>query len=448
MQGFKDSIGIFQDDLGDPDQANKMREEFIAKYPDSKDASDYRLSLYRVYLQKNEQIRALHMLRDYLDHSLPSDRNYFSLKQEWRDLAFRIREESLRKVLKTAGLRDRIEIYQNMMDVMCLASSSQPLEGLVDEIKSSDFQEETRWSLVYDAAGRMYQSFPDKATGLFNELANNATGSAQVSSLLTLGNIAYRVSKNVEEAISWYEKAEKLLPLTDPLIETPSYRLGRLYLVQGEGLKGLEKLRLFTVRFPRSRHLAKAYRAMGDACVALNNPERALRYYRRILRISPKMADEVNKLIAEAEELPTSEEWLKTRAAQLREDLAETATIGEEEKADHTVAKKITNADKIGEEDLVRYNEATVYGLFLDEVVKQKPDEERMVMFLKEVLRRDKTPADLRERALRQYISTRFFRFRRAEDFAEEAQQMLIRSNYASWQSELLFRLAQAREHF
>jgi hypothetical protein len=144
------------------------------------------------------------------------------------------------------------------------------------------------------------------------------------------------------------------------------------------------------------------------------------------------MADEVNKLIAEAEELPTSEEWLKTRAAQLREDLAETATIGEEEKADHTVAKKITNADKIGEEDLVRYNEATVYGLFLDEVVKQKPDEERMVMFLKEVLRRDKTPADLRERALRQYISTRFCRRSTANADQKQLCVMAVRTSFSA----------------
>ncbi|NLF95373.1 MAG: tetratricopeptide repeat protein [Candidatus Riflebacteria bacterium] len=452
MQGLKDSVKIYEEDLGDPDKANSLREEFIARYPDSKDASDYRLTLYKVFLSKNEQIRALHMLREYLDHSLPSEKKYFSLKQEWRDLAYRIREESLRKILKTAGLRDRIEIYQNMMDVMCLASSSQPLETLVEEIKSSDMNDETRWSLVYDAATRMYQSFPDKSPDLFVELVDNATGSAQVSSMLTLGNIAYRVTKDVETAVSWYEKAEKLLPLTDPLIETPSYRLGRLYLVQGHGLKGLDKLRLFTTRFPRSRHLANAYKTMGDACVALNNPERALRYYRRVLRVAPRMAEEVNKLIEEAEKLPTSQEWLKARADQLREDLV--ATEEGEENEEETgkpvlaEARKVKNADKLTEKDLAQYNEATVYGLFLDEAARAKPAADRMVMFLKEVLRRDKTPADLRNRALRQYISTRFFRFRKPEEFVEEAQQMLIKSNYAGWQSELLFRLAQAQEHF
>ena len=449
MQGLKDSVKIYEDDLGDPDKANELREEFIARYPDSKDASEYRLTLYKVFLSKNEQIRALHMLRDYLDHSMPSDKSYFSLKQEWRDLAFRIREESLRKILKTAGLRDRIEIYQNMMDVMCLASSSQPLETLVEEIKGSDMKDETRWSLVYDAATRMYQNFPDKSSGLFNELVNNATGTAQVSSLLTLGNIAYRVSKDVESAVSWYEKAEKLLPLTDPLVETPSYRLGRLYLVQGHGLKGLEKLRQFITRFPRSRYLAKAYLAMGEACVALNNPERAVRYYRRVLRLAPKRVDEVNKLIEEAEKLPTSQEWLKTRAAQRREDLAETKeNTAETGKAAAATARKVDNVARLTEKDLAQYNEATVYGLFLDEAAKAKPVAARMVMFLKEVLRRDKTPADLRNRALRQYISTRFFRFRSPEEFAEEAQQMLLRNNYAEWQSELLFRLAQTQEYF
>ncbi len=449
MQGLKDSVKIYETDLGDPDKANALREKFIARYPDSKDASEYRLTLYKVFLSKNDQILALHMLRDYLDHSLPSDKKYFALKQEWRDLAFRIREESLRKILKTAGLRDRTEIYQNMMDVMCLASSSQPLEKLVEEIKGSDMNDETRWSLVYDAATRMYQNFPDKSSVLFTELVDNATGTAKISSLLTLGNIAYRVSKDVEASVAWYEKAEKLLPLTDPLIETPSYRLGRLYLVQGHGLKGLEKLRQFITRFPRSRHLAKAYLTMGEACVALNNPERAVRYYRRVVRIAPQMAEEVNKLIEEAQKLPASQEWLKTRAAQRREDLAETRESAEESgKPAVAEVRKVKNSDKLTEKDLAQYNEATVYGLFLDEAAKAKPAADRMVMFLKEVLRRDKTPADLRSRALRQYISTRFFRFRQPEEFAEEAQQMLVRSNYAEWQSELLFRLAQAQEHF
>lgn len=451
MQGLKDSVRIYEEDLGDPDKANELRAEFITKYPDSKDASEYRLSLYKVFLSKSEQIKALHTLRDYLDHSLPSEKKYFSLKQEWRDLAFRIREESLRKILTTAGLRDRIEIYQNMMDVMCLASSSQPLEKLVDEIKASDLQDETRWSLVYDAATCMFQNFPDRSEPIFTELVENATGTARVSSLLTLGNIAYRVTKEVETAVKWYEAAEKLLPLTDSLVETPSYRLGRLYLVQGHGLKGLEKLRKFTARFPRSRHLAKAYLTMGEACVALNNPERAVRYYRRVLRLAPKMADEVNKLVAEAEKLPTSQEWLKTRAAQLREDMLTPEEDGENVDKQQVAAaqvKKVKNVDKLTEKDLAQYNEATVYGLFLDEVSRPKPDAERMVMFLKEVLRRDKAPADLRARALRQYISTRFFRFRKSEEFVEEAQQMLIRNNYGEWQSELLFRLAQAQDYF
>ncbi|EKD81705.1 MAG: hypothetical protein ACD_39C01679G0001, partial [uncultured bacterium] len=160
-----------------------------------------------------------------------------------------------------------------------------------------------------------------------------------------------------------------------------------------------------------------------------------------------------NKLIAEAATLPTSQEWLKTRAAQLREDLAEIEDSGDksDEETRAVVAadvKKLKNADKLTEKDLADYNEATVYGLFLEEVVDQKPDAERMVMFLKDVLRRDKAPADLRDRALRQYISTRFFRFRKAEEFVEEAQQMLVRNNYAEWQSELLFRLAQAQEYF
>ncbi|HMM58798.1 MAG TPA: hypothetical protein PKC25_01565, partial [Candidatus Rifleibacterium sp.] len=67
-------------------------------------------------MAKNEQVRALQILRDYLDHALPSEKDYFSLKQQWRDLAYKIREESLRRTLKVIGPLDRVTIYQNLID--------------------------------------------------------------------------------------------------------------------------------------------------------------------------------------------------------------------------------------------------------------------------------------------------------------------------------------------
>ncbi|MDD3147269.1 MAG: tetratricopeptide repeat protein, partial [Candidatus Riflebacteria bacterium] len=287
MQGLKDSIRIYQEDLSDPEKANELMLEFIRRYPDGKEAAEYRLVLFKILLAKGEQIQALKILREYLDHAMPSEKDYFSLKQQWRDLAYKIREESLRKVLKSTGPRDRLMIYQNLIDVVCLASSSAPIESLVEEIKSLELDDQTRWSLVYEAGSRMYQTYPGQAQALFADLAENASGTPQLACLMTLGNIAWRVDKDVEAAVKWYERAEKLLPATDERAEIPAYRLGRLYLVQGHGLKGLEKLRLFTVRFPRSRYLARAYTTMGDACVALFSPEKAVRYYKRANRLAP-----------------------------------------------------------------------------------------------------------------------------------------------------------------
>lgn len=449
MQGLKDSISIYRDDLGDPDKANELMLEFIAKYPESKDAGIYRLTLYKTYLSKSEQIKALHILRDYLDHVLPSEKDFFSLKQQWRDLAFKIREEKLRNILKIAGPKDQISIYENLMDVVCLASSSAPIENLVAEIKGLEISEELRWSLVYEAATRMYQIFPEKAAPVFVELADNATGTPRMAGLVTLGNIAYRVEKNIDNAVKWYELAEPLLPLTDPRAETVSYRLGRLYLAQGHGLKGLEKLRLFTARFPRSRHLATAYMVMGDACAALHSPDIAKRYYRRVLRIAPPMAEEINKKIADLASMPTSAQWLRERAAALK--AAVPGLADEEPDTDQAIARavgKIRNTSEIKEKDLPELDIQSLYGLFLAANSSARPEADRMSMFLLELLKREKVPAELRLRAARQLISTRFFRFRNAERFVEEVQSLLIRHNYADWQEDLLFRMAQAADHF
>lgn len=449
QQGLKDSIAIYRDDLGDTNKANELMQKFIDMYPESKDASDYRLILYRIYLQKNEQIKALTILRDYLDHSLPSDKDFFDMKQQWRDLSFRIREERLRERLEISGHRDRVDIYNNLIDVLCLASSSAPLEALVTEVKGAEIEDQLRWGLVYNAASRMYIVWPDKATPLFTELEATASGTARLACLLTLGNIAYRVDKNVQRSIINYEKALSLLPLTDPLAEQPLYRLGRLYLTDGRGIKGLETLQRFTARFSASKYLSRAFMAMGDACVALNTPERAVRFYRRIIRIAPEMAEKVQSKITEAISQKTSKEWLAERAIQIREDLRGAAE-GDQAAvtAAATARQTLGRSHEITEEELPELEPLSLYSLFLEENQRQRPDFDKMVMFLYELLRRTDISPTLREKAVRHYISCRFFRRPAAEKIEEEIQQLLSRHNYAPWQSELLFRLAQAQDHY
>lgn len=449
MQGLKDSIRIYNEDLSDPDKANELMFEFIRRYPDSSAAAEYRLRLFKILLAKDEQVRALHVLREYLDYALPSEKDYFSLKQQWRDLAYKIREDSLRRTLKVIGPQDRVTIYQNLIDTVCLASTSVPLEMLVDEIKTLSMTDEARWGLVYEAGTRMYQNYPGKAKDLFVELSENATGTPELACLLTLGNIAWRVDKDIEASVQWYERAEKLLSLTDPRREIPAYRLGRLYLVQGHGLKGLEKLLQFTQRFSRSRYLPKAYLAMGDACAALYSPEKARRYYRRAVRLAPELAEEIDARILALEGQMTSQQWLRQRAAQLK--ARDTADQIEEETTDASLAaaaETVKDAEQLSAEDLPGLKVEALYGLFLAENQKKKANPDRMAMFLVEILARDKLSIDLRDRALKQLVSTRFFRFQNSEKFIEEAQQLLQRHNYADWQSELLFRLAQTQDYY
>lgn len=452
QQGMKDSIEIYQTDLGDPNSANEMMLEFIRRYPEAKDSAAYRLKLYSIYLQKNEQVSALRILRDYLDHELPSNREYFDYKQQWRDLAFRIREESLRRVLETAGPRDRIDTLQNLMDVLCLASTSAPLESLVKEVQQSeDIEDETRWGLVYKAGTRLYRNFPKKAENLFKELAQTSTGTPKLACHLTMGHIAYRVDENIEAAVSQYEAAQKLMSLTEPLNEIPAYRLGRLYLAQGDGLKGMEKLQHFVRRFPRSKYLGKAYMALGDACVALHSPKKALTFYRRAMRVAKPLAEEAGKKITEIQTLPTSEDWLQGRAAQIRkvslEQSEEEGIEIEDEASEEEFVSKTTD-DKGKALAIEEIDPRSLYEILKNEASGVKPNIAQLGDFALEILKRETVDGNIREKALKRYISSKFFRQRNPEQLNEEVAALLARHNYAAWQSELLFRLAQTRDYF
>ena len=450
-QGLIDSVKIYQDEVADPNKANELMQDFIRRYPDSEEAAEYRLTLYKVALGKGDEIEALHIIRDYLDHRMPSDKNYFTYKQQWRELVFRIREENLRNRLGAVGDLDKIGVYQSLIDVVALASTTVPLEALITEIKGLDIKDEYRWALAYEAGTRLYTDQPAKAYDLFSELAENATGTPKITCLLTLGNIAYRVKKDANEAVKWYEAAEKLLPLTSPMNEVPQYRLGRLYLKQGHGLKGMEKLRKFIAHYPNSKYVPKAYMTLGDACVALHSPEKASRYYSRVVRLSPVLAEDAQKKISTLEGQMTSEEWLKKKAGKLKDEVVEKALPEEElanfDKSITDAADKIQNVEELEEKDLRKIDSEILYGLFLKENRSKKPDADRMVMFLTEILTRSNIPSAVRDRALRQFISTGFFRFRDHERFIEASKKILSKQNYAEWLSELLFKLAQCQDY-
>ncbi len=443
MQGQKDSIRIVREDLGDDNRANEMMIDFIGKYPESEDSAEYRLKLYKTYIQKNEQVKALHILRNYLDHRLPSEKDYFKLKQQWRDLAFRIREESLRKILDVVGNRDKVEVYENLMDVLTLASSSAPLKGLIEEVKELKIDDELRWGLVYKGGVKLYREYPEDAKELFEELASTSTGTPQLKCVLTLGNIAYRVKKDVSESVKWYEKAMALAKPLNPYLETPQYRLGRLYLAEGRGIKGLETLQRFCARFPRSRHLPKAYLALGEASAALHHPVQATRFFRRVMRISPNLAEKAGKRIAELKEAISPEEWLRQTALERNEERELIQEKEEAKKADENALDE-ENSKK----NLANESAEELYEELLIEVSKSKPDIEKAATMALEILTKDQVSLKLRQKALKRYISCRFFRKLVPELFVNEAQMLLSKHNYAEWQSELLYRLAMAKEHF
>ena len=447
QQSLIDSVNIYLDLLKDPEKAYELMNEYIKRYPDNKKSGEYRLKLFNIYKSQGEGVKALHIMRDWLDHTLPSEKGYFENKQKWRDLAFTLRENALRKLLNNVGKNDTVDIYQGLIEVVGLASTTEPLENLISEIKSSEtLNDETRWRLVYEAGIELYQNAPEKAEEIFKKLSSQASGTVQLACYMTLGNIAYRATKNIDNAINYYEKATAMLPITDPRNEIPTYRLGRLYLVKGEGLKGLEQLIQFTTRFSYSKYLGKAYIAMGDACVAMHNAERARRYYKHALHVNPELMEIINAKTQNLEKAETSEEWLKARKEELIKAKEKAAKEKENEdnnqKEENNEIKQINDIDKLTEKELAKFSVDIVYQIFLKENDKNQPNFERMGLFLNNILMRSGVKKELLEKAAKQYISTTYFRSKQNETFIKEVPQILQKHNYAKWQSELLFRLA------
>ena len=116
-------------------------------------------------------------------------------------------------------------------------------------------------------------------------------------------------------------------------------------------------------------------------------------------------------------------------------------------KAMTDAADKIENVEELEEKDLKRIDSEILYGLFLKENRSKKPDADRMTMFLSAILNRSDIPAGIRDRALKQLISTRYFRYKDADSFIEVAKNVLLKHNYAGWLSELLYKLAQCQDH-
>ena len=461
MQGMKDSIHICKEDLGDENTALEKMVSFIEKYPESKDAQTFRKKLFEQHLSLGQSTKALALLKDFLDHSLPSDAGYLEMKRTWRDLAFRLREEEIRKRLPTAGPRDRIDLFMNLANVLSLASTPAPLEALAKEIETEDLPDEVRWGLTYHLGRTLYRDFPGPGKAVFQKLADSASGPARLACLLTLGNIEFRVEKSVQKSIGYYEAAASLSTPVDPLFETPLYRLGRLYLVTGDGSLGIETLNAFLRRYPRSRHYAKACLALGEVYAFLHHPVQAARFLRQVVRLSPALAEKARLLLDTVEKAMLPDEWLalqaKDRKQQKDKAIVLSAASGTPDAGalrgtppsispSPTPLPPPSPGDSLTDEEMANLEPEDLYERYAIENAKGKPDPVLAVRMLLQILKK-RGPAEVTGKAVRHYISWRFFRKRDGKAFVAEIQPLLTERNYPTEFAELLFRLAQAEDY-
>jgi tetratricopeptide (TPR) repeat protein len=451
MQGLKDTIRLQREELGDENAAQNSMREFIRLFPVAKDTQVYRRDLYERLLGQKEIPAALAILRDYLDHSLPSEKDFLPLKRQWRDLAFHLQEERIRKDLEHAGQIDRIDLLAELVPVLALASTSEPLEAFREEIAAlTDIDDGTRWKLTYQIGTHLFIDNPAKAKQVFTTLAANASGPVKLACLLTLGNIAYRIDKSIPEAISLYENAVTMVEPLHPWLETPTYRLGRLYLATGDGIRGMTQLELFARRFPRSRHLPKTYLALGEAAAVLNHPVQARRFYQRVIHLSPRLAESAKKALEELEQAITPDEWLRQRDPGRRR---RTSPAGIPEVRPTANARKPASEDGSSADILPGELASATIEFFYDfppEVVYQQfvasnahpsPDRNLLANMLISILMRE-APTAILEKAQRHYISLRMLRFPSVDQLITEVDQILTHRNYPEILSELHYRRA------
>jgi len=465
MQGMKDTIKIYRENLGDENSAIVQQEEFVKKYPDAKESQDFRKELFGRYLSQNENGKAVQMIRDFLNHASPSDEGYLDWKRRWRDLAYQSHEEEIRGKIKIAGFGDKIELYSELIGILGLASTSVPLENFVQEMARDEMPDSLRWSLTYRIGAELFREYPGKAKTVFSKLAESASDTAKLACLLTLGNIAYRIDKSIPESIAHYEAAASLSMPLDPNLETPLYRLGRLYMCSGEGIKAIDVLNRFVRSYPRSRHLAKAYLVIGEAYQALHHPVQAKRFLQRVLRLSPALADRARKDLESLDTEPGPDEWLSQKA----QDRLEKQEREKNEKAEkddggplsppggkymgkiaaasRAIKGKTSVVGMITEKDLEEADSETLYEKYLVDMAVPKPDSELAVKVLTTIIKKNPSLKTLRK-AVRHYLSWRLFRSAKYEIFVEEAQQLLTSANYPESFSEILFRLAQVKERY
>ena len=327
MQALKDIIDLQQETLGDENAAQESMKTYVQRFPDDKGSQDYRKILFERLLAQNHAPEALAMLREFLDRSEPSEKGYLEYKKLWRELSFRQREAEIRNRLKTAGDLDRQSLYVELISVLSQASSSAPLSAFLAELEEAEIPDELRWSLGYRIGCELYREFPAQAKETFEKLADTASGTPRLACALTLGNLAWRVGKSSEEAMRWYETAASLTTPLDPIMETPTYRMARLTLLQGDGILALERLTTFIRRFPRSRHLAKAYFALGEAYAALHHPRPAKRFLARAARLSPALAPKVSEKMEQLARADEPGAWLLKQAKARSESREQAARL-------------------------------------------------------------------------------------------------------------------------
>lgn len=455
VQAQKEAIKITKDILEDINSYNQRINEFIKTYPNTKEAQEYRLSLYKNSLSKGDYQKAYNVLKDYVTYASPEQSDYLQSIKNLQELQIQIKSQNIKNLLaQSNNLTDICLLYESLIDILSLASSAKPLQDLASEVIELKIPDQNKWLLVYQIAKGLYNNFPAQSKQLLQTLAETSTGTAKLLCLLSIGNISYLVEKNRQEAIKAYEQAIILASPTNLLLETPTYRLARLYAVEGYFYKAIRLLTNFVKLFPESRHTPYVYKTLGDIYKILKQPKFALKYYKYAIKLQPEIYEKNKSSIENLQNLTAnlpefhSESYIYSLAIKAQDIATQTnlATFPTTLVSTGTnQIQPLTSSKKLSSVQITSLDPQSLYQIYIAENSKPKPDENYCVDLLKKIIEKSSS-SDLIQKAIKHFISWRFFKASNKTIFLKEADEILKSKNFDPETSELLYRKGQIYE--
>lgn len=254
--------------------------------------------LIRGYLEQNAQMLGEEWERSHAEYYLPFARKYSAMPIErWSEVD--VEWGNIYRAADWCSERVR-RLWDD--DPWHLLEEQNQGESLTLADADATVYDDLRLTRDYGIALAHY-AFWRHPPGILAWLTTSAVATLALSDMRDYGWLQMNIGRqlfftgNVQDAIGWLERAEKIFDERDQLMDL-AYALtdlGTSFRVLNEARRALTYFRAAfdaVAQLGDQRALATAYMNLGSAQYSLNNPERALQEHRKALRIGLRLEDE------------------------------------------------------------------------------------------------------------------------------------------------------------